>query len=231
MIDRKRLLRMSVLGAWSAFLFWLWLSGEMTRYLGPRTYWVIAFGAIALGMAALAHVPTLRTVGAARPARGDVGGALILVVPILAVVLLPEAQLGAQAASRKASAGGFAAASLLPLPDPSGEISFAEIHYASQSEDYAAEAAIVEGREVELVGFVTQAKSSGDFSLTRFYVSCCAADAIPYSVPVQTIAAGGPPAEDTWLRVEGSLVAGASGFALRVDRMTPVSPPDEPYLY
>jgi putative membrane protein len=232
MIDRKRLLRMSVLGAWSLFLFWLWLSGEMTRYLGPRTLWVIVFGAIALGLAAVAHLPALRTGHATRPARGDVAGALILVLPILAVVLLPDAQLGAQAASRKASAGGFAAASLLPVPDPSGEISFAEIHYASQSEEYAAEAGIVEGIEVELVGFVTQPKSSGDFSLTRFYVSCCAADAIPYSVPVQALSAAGAPAEDTWLRIEGSLVTGdASGFVLRADRMTPVSPPDEPYLY
>ena len=41
MTDRRRLARGLVLACWAGFFAWLHLSGEKTRYLGPRTYWVV----------------------------------------------------------------------------------------------------------------------------------------------------------------------------------------------
>lgn len=232
MIDRTRALRGVVLATWAGFFTWLWISGEMTRYLGPRTYWVIVFGAVALGAAAAGHLVSLRSGSHPRPVtRGDALGAVVLVLPIALALALPGAQLGAQAASRKASAGGFAAASLLPVPDPGEEISFREIHYGSESAEYAGAAGIAGGVEVELVGFVTHpAGAPGDFSLTRFYVSCCAADAIPYSVPI-TAPTGEKPPEDDWLRVTGTLVDSPDGWVLEATDVAPSEPPEDPYLY
>lgn len=230
MIDGRRALRGAVLAAWAVFFGWLWLTGEVTRYLGPRTYWVVVFGCLTLSLAALGHLWGLRGRPFA-PTRADIWGAALLVLPLIAVIAIPNARLGAQAASRKASAGGFAAAALVPLPDPDGEISFREIDYASESEEYAASAGIVDGMSVELTGFVTHPDGgSGSFSLTRFYVSCCAADALPYSVPV---VADGPVerSDDTWLTVTGTLRDTGSGFVLDADRIRPVDPPQDPYLY
>lgn len=48
-------LRVFVLAAWTAFFVWLIASDEMYRYVGPRTYWVIWFGAGALGSHSLAR--------------------------------------------------------------------------------------------------------------------------------------------------------------------------------
>ena len=232
MIDRRRALRAIVLLCWSGFFAWLWISGEMTRYLGPRTYWVVIFGAVSLGAAAVAHLVTLRrSEGTTGIVASDAAGALVLLIPLLAVLIVPNAQLGAQAASRKASSGGFAAASLLPIPDPGEEISFREIHYASESAEYAGAAGIASGVEVELVGFVTHpAGAPGTFSLTRFYVSCCAADAIPYSVPISAPAGEGR-SEDDWLRVTGTLVDTPDGWLLEATEISASEPPEEPYLY
>ena len=36
-----RSLRLLVLWGWTLFLLWLWLTGEVLRYLGPRTQWVV----------------------------------------------------------------------------------------------------------------------------------------------------------------------------------------------
>lgn len=230
MIDRTRALRALVLTAWSGFFAWLWLSGEMTRYLGPRTYWVVVFGAISLGAAAIAHILTMRSGEPRRVTRTDVVGAAILVLPLVAALSVPDAQLGAQAASRKKSAGGFAAASLLPVPEPDGEISFIDIHYAAESSEYAASAGVVPSAEVELTGFVTAPSGPGELSLTRFYVSCCAADAIPYSVDVVGLDGSGYP-EDTWLRIAGVLVEREGELVVETSEAEVVETPRDPYLY
>lgn len=230
MIDARRALRGAVLALWAMFFGWLWLSGEVTRYLGPRTYWVVVFGCVTLALAALGHLWGIRG-RPFSPTRGDLAGAALLLVPLLAVLAIPNAQLGAQAASRKGSAGGFAAAALVPIPDADGEISFREIDYASESEEYAASAGIVGGIEVDLTGFVTHPEGGqATFSLTRFYVSCCAADAIPYSVPISVTGMADRP-DDTWVRVRGTLVDSGTGFLLDADRIDPVEPPQDPYLY
>lgn len=230
MIDRRRLLRAAVLIAWSGFFTWLWSSGEMTRYLGPRTYWVVVFGAVSLGAAGLAHLLTLRG-SRPRPLRRSDGlGATVLILPLVAALAVPDAQLGAQAASRKRSAGGFAAASLLPVPEADGEISFIDIHYAGESADYAASAGVVAGVEVDLTGFVTPALHGGRFSLTRFYVSCCAADAIPYSADITTDDVPDHP-EDTWLRVRGHLVEANGHLMVEASEVEVVETPRDPYLY
>ena len=172
MIDRVLALRAFVLAAWAGFFAWLWFSGERSRYLGPRTYWVVAFGAIALGLAALAHIGVIRGRDR-RPDGLQLLGASVMVLPMLLVIIIPSPNLGALAASRKIS-GGVAA--FLPAPEPNGEVSFRELHYAADSPEYAARAGVVEGMPIELTGFVTH---DGGMNLTRFYVSCCAADAIP----------------------------------------------------
>jgi len=228
-IDGRRALRGSVLASWAAFFGWLWLTGEVTRYLGPRTYWVVVFGCITLSLAALGHLWGLRGRPFA-PTRADLWGTALLLLPLIAVIVIPDAQLGAQAASRKASAGGFAAAALIPLPEPGGEISFREIDYSSESEEYAASAGVVDGLSVELTGFVTHPEpGEATFSLTRFYVSCCAADAIPFSVPVAATRGDRP--DDTWATVAGRLRRIASGFVLDATRIEPIAPPRDPYLY
>jgi putative membrane protein len=231
-IDSRRLLRAVVLTVWAGFFIWLRLSGELTRYLGPRTYWVVTFGGAVLAAGALVHFATVRTARPSTPVRlGEGLGMLLLILPVLAVVMVPGADLGALAASRRNAATGIASVSaIIPEPDAEREVQFLDVHYANQSESYAAAMNIAEGLEIELTGFVTHPpdQENGTFALTRFYVSCCAADAIPYSVMV-----GGESdyPDDTWLKITGSLTQVGGRLVLSPEAVERVNKPKDPYLY
>jgi uncharacterized repeat protein (TIGR03943 family) len=232
-IDPGRALRTAVLGAWTIFFVYLSASGEIRRYLGPRTYWVVPFGAIVLGAAAVAHAFTVRRSDPSPPPSvRELLGHVALVVPLLAVLVVPTPELGSLAANKKSTGGGLAAASSVVPPDPSAdrEISFLEIHWANGSKEFADAMGIADGFDVSLVGFVSRSAETpeGAFDLTRFYVSCCAADAIPYSVSV----VDGPDlALDTWTRVSGHLELRGSVFVLVAEDVVEVEEPADPYLY
>ncbi|MDQ4065229.1 MAG: TIGR03943 family protein [Actinomycetota bacterium] len=230
-MNPRRLLRGSVMAVWAGFFLWLALSGEVVRYLGPRTYWVVWFGATVLGLAALFHALTIRsgTRGSIRPT--DVGGAFLLVLPLVVVLAVPQPDLGALAASRKTTGlATLSSSAPRPAPQRGGPLDFAEIHYASESTEYATAIGATDGAKVELVGFVTHPKRApeGTFALTRFYISCCAADAIPYSVYV--VSTEDHP-DDTWLKVTGRLAHLDGDLVVEPDTIAAVDKPRAPYLY
>jgi uncharacterized repeat protein (TIGR03943 family) len=219
----------AVLLGWGLFLGWLAVSNTMARFLGPRTYWVAWFGtATLLASGVVTGVFAVRG-GGPRAGRADWSGVILLLLPIVLVASLSTPQLGAQAASRKAVGVG-ALSGFVPPPSSGGDIGLEEIHYAGLSREYADQVGIVDGAEVELVGFVTHPKKNDDgtFSLTRFYISCCAADAVPYSVAV---AADEDLPDDTWLKVEGTLARGPNGFVVDPSSVDEIEEPSTPYLY
>jgi putative membrane protein len=235
-VDMQKLLRAGLLVAWTSFFVWLWVTGERARYLGPRTYWVIPFGVAFLGGAALVHLLTLRTRRSKPISTGDLARTGLLLVPLLAVIVVPSPDLGALAASRKATAVGLAASGAPSIEgvehveDPS----FIDIHHANQSRRYGEALGVTVGTEVDLVGFVTHdselAVEGTQFTLTRFYVSCCAADAIPYSVAVDGGSTDYP--DERWLSVRGALEERAGRLVVVAEGgVRPVTEPEDPYLY
>lgn len=217
----ERILRGVVLIAWGAFFVWLLVSGEVLRYIGPRTQWVVVFGAITLTIASLGFWSSRHEEGS------SVLGVAVMLLPIVAVLVVPKPSLGSLAASRKISGGPVV--NLQPQPlEPGDEVSFPEIEYASESEEYATTNGITEGFEVELTGFVTHPDSGGgDFALTRFAIFCCAADVVPHSVQVD---ADRDYPNDTWLRVEGFLEERDGTFVVVADSIEEVPEPGDPYI-
>jgi uncharacterized repeat protein (TIGR03943 family) len=234
-VSNSTLPRAIVLTLWSAFFAYLWISDEMVRFLGPRTYWVVPFGCLTLGAAALAHFIALRGEHAAGAksdgmSRSDLVGVTVLLVPIVAVIAVPQAELGAQAVSRKATGAGATTALIAPPKRDAGRPpSFIDVHYANESTEYAEALAIGDGTALNLTGFVSSTNGPSEFTLTRFYVSCCAADAIPYSVTVAGEGADYP--DNTWLRVNGVLRSEGEGLRLVAGAIEEVEQPDNPYLY
>jgi putative membrane protein len=232
-IDPRRAARAFVLLAWTGFFSWLYLSGEMSRYLGPRTYWVVPFGAIVLGLAAIAHLLTLRARKRRQLAWGEIVGMLVLLLPMLAVLAVPRPDLGALAASRKSQTGALAGGVTQPEPAAVVDIRFLEISYSEESEEYANAIGAVDGKEVDLTGFVSdESGPEGTFALSRFYVSCCAADAIPYTASIDP-GAGGSQAydRDTWLHVSGALERRGEDIVVVAASIERVESPQDPYLY
>lgn len=226
----KASVRSLVLGIWTGFFLWLIVTGEMDRYVGSRTRWVVFFGAVAIGMAALLQARAAAAGrGKHRVDRSEGIGVAALLMPLVLVLAIPEPRLGASAAARKTLSGASGAA-FVPAPDATGRISFPEITYATRSSEYAAALGIVEGFEVELVGFVTHPEGTdGGFALTRFQSFCCAADAVPFSVPVDPGSYGDHP-DDTWLRVSGSLVRNGETLLIQAAEVELVEEPSDPYI-
>lgn len=223
-----RIARGGVLGSWAVFFLVLWASGTSDRYLGPRTQWIVPFGAIVLALATIAYAyGYLRSRRAGpRLTLRETASLFALLVPLAAVSLVPHAALGSYAASRK---GGISFAFVRPhAPAKPSDASFLDIRIAEGDSGFAAQAGIRPGVRVRLLGFVVGSKDvpAGTFELARFYIACCIADAEAVGVPV----AGRGYRSNTWLAVTGSLVRRGKRFVVVPDKVNRVRAPKQPYL-
>jgi uncharacterized repeat protein (TIGR03943 family) len=228
-------IKAGILVAWTSFFAWLLVSGAVYRYIGPRTRWVVWFGAFLLAMTAIGQLSALKH--RASDARGmsvpQVIGLALLLVPLVILVVVPRPNLGSLAASKKDTGALGTARSLVPPAPQDGQpVSFAEISYASTSDEYAVSMGIADGYPVELTGFVSDefGTSQDTFSLTRFQMFCCAADVVPYSVTVDPVATTARYEQDTWLNVKGVLVALDGEWAIRATALKEVDEPEDPYI-
>lgn len=225
-------LKSVVLLIWAAFFVWLLLSGEVYRYIGPRTYWVVIFGAICLPAVALGNLAFVMRSETGKPSPRQVIAFVASLAPIVLVLLIPRPSLGSLAVSRKMT-GGVVAAALQPSEaDPDGDVSFQEVTFGTESAEYAAALGLTDGYPIELTGFVSDADIgvTNAFPLTRFSIFCCAADATPYTVPVRAPAGSVDYPRDTWLEVEGALFLEGSTWVLEAERIEEVSEPSNPYI-
>ena len=157
---------------------------------------------------------------------GEPRAALLLALPLIIVLTVAPAPLGAFSAARSTGSPAPTARAFAPLPagDPV-EVGVPDFVARAGSE----QGKTLVGRKVRLVGFVTP-NPAGAWWLTRFVVSCCAADAISYRV----LTRDGPKLEaDTWVALTGQWVAAAGtpdGIpTLQVERHTLTQPPSNPY--
>jgi uncharacterized repeat protein (TIGR03943 family) len=210
-VDWTRLVRGTGLVAWAVFFNYLWLSGRSADYVGPRTTWVVAFGAIALTAASLLYVSgALTRAGTERPTAKELGRLVVIVSPIVLAATAPSVTLGAQAVDQKRTADG--ATSLARLEAYDGSIRLYELAAAAFDPTWAAERGIQNGLKVEFDGFVSRVRSDGDTTeLSRFLASCCAADAVPYSINVRFPEGTVGYEENDWLLVRGQVMETTSG--------------------
>ncbi len=93
------------------------------------------------------------------------------------------------------------------------------------------------GQPVQVDGFVTRPEGLpvGYWMLTRFVLTCCAADAYPVGLPVQVPTGMPDYANDTWLRVVGEAKVltqdGERQFAIMAETITEIDQPAKPYEY
>jgi uncharacterized repeat protein (TIGR03943 family) len=219
--------------AWGALFGWLWLSGESVRYLGPRTQWVVPLGAVGLTLAALGYLRATRDAPSSRARPLELAGMAALITPILAAATLAHAQLGSLAATNKLSSRGIDPSALARLASKDArDIAFLQLNAAGRDPSLSSELGLAPGTPVRLVGFVSADPHRGrPFELSRFYITCCVADAVPVGVHVVK---GFVPhlklKRDDWLDVTGVLTRGHREWVVRATRIEHVDPPSNPYL-
>ena len=218
-----------VLGTWAVVSWYLSLTGKTGMYLSPRTEWVVPIGASILTVAAIGRLLTARTTDPERLTRRDAIGFAVVLLPALAVVVAPPGALGAYAASRESLSTGYVASS----PElSSGPITLTAVAAAKWSKDASKALAKRAGEDVTFDGFVDlrSGMPADEFFLTRFIVSCCAADAL--AVQVRVI--GVPPGkfkEDQWVRASGGIYPlGQQDVVLDASEVISIPEPDDPYL-
>jgi putative membrane protein len=232
----KRGARTLVLVVWSGFLAWMWVSGETVRYLGPRTAWLVPFGALALGLAAAIWIrsPRVEHEPPRRLTLAEAAGFGALLLPVAAALLLSGTQLGAMAASKKLTARGIDPSALAELASRNAaQVGFVQIQVAEHNPKFAGESGIHPGSTVRLLGFVSKGPSSkgAPFELSRFYITCCVADSVPMGVTIEPADRHAPAYErDDWLSISGQLVRRGPHLVLRGTRIASAEAPKDPYL-
>jgi putative membrane protein len=230
--DTRSLRAIALLG-WGSLFTWLWLSGESVRYLGPRTQWVVPLGAVGLLLAAAGYLRATLGRPWPRPSTLEALGLASLAIPILAAATLAHAQLGSLAASNKFSSRGVDPSALARLASrDASSISFLQLNAAGRDEGLSNELGLSAGKPVRLTGFVSSTPAGrGPFELSRFYITCCVADAVPVGVRVAPGTVRHLRLErDDWLDVTGVLTQGRREWIVRALRIEHVDAPSDPYL-
>jgi uncharacterized repeat protein (TIGR03943 family) len=240
-----RPVRALVLITWAGFFVTLWAGGDAERYLGPRTTWVVPFGAVTLSAAALGYgVLALRSSSGRQLTGLEAAGSFALIVPILAVLVVPRAELGAQAARKKDTNRGVAVAELskarkdatrAAASAAAGEktqvakIDFLSLASVTTDPAYARDIGIKVGTRVRFTGFTVRTGEPGRFQLARFLISCCAADAVPVFIEVDARGAEIPP-DNAWLDVTGKVAKHRGEYVVAAESLAPTERPSNPYL-
>lgn len=211
--------RAGAVALWAIAFGALWLSGAADRLVGPRTAWIVPVGAVALAVVAVALAPAVLRPPFRPAPRGEVLGAVLFVLPVLAITAVPDAQLGALAAQQRADAG---AALVVPDEPREGPLDLLDVALARQDDEYAFSRGVRAGEPVTLTGFVSDRDDEG-FEVTRFRILCCAADAVPFAARV--VGAPAPP-RDQWVEVRGRVTP---GLAVRAAAVREIERPSDPY--
>ena len=93
------------------------------------------------------------------------------------------------------------------------------------------------GQKAKVQGFVVYPKELPQdyLLLSRFVITCCAADAYPVSLPVKLSQSRDTYKPDTWLEIEGQMMtadlAGKRQLAIAAKTLKPIPEPKNPYDY
>jgi uncharacterized repeat protein (TIGR03943 family) len=227
--------QLAVLGAWAAFFAWLQATDQVLRYLGPRTAWVVPFGALTLTAATLGYARWSRGGAAARQTLSVVDALRLgaVLAPVVFGVCLSDATLGSLAAANKLGDRGVDFSRLAgSLAGGSKEVHFLTIRAAEEDPEAGRLSGLVPGRPVKLTGFVLREPSApgATFRLARFYITCCVADTVAIDVPVEPVPGSPPARKDAWFEVSGVLERREGKFVIAGARVRKVPVPGRPYL-
>jgi uncharacterized repeat protein (TIGR03943 family) len=225
-LGTDRVLRAAGLVIWAGLFDVLLLTGRASRFVGPRTHWVLVFGAIALTLTAAASVASVGRRGHARPLRPtDLRVLAVIATPALLIAIVPSPVLGSFAAGNKGT--------VLPPPQPhqaGTPITLYDVALGFQYPDYARSLGLTDGRRVRITGFVSDTdRTGGPFELTRFRTTCCAADAIAYSIDVVPPPDLEAPTDDQWLAIDGTVGTLNGQPVVTARSVRPIKAPANPY--
>lgn len=236
------------IAAWGVLLLKYWLSEQLYLLIHPNYVWLtIAAGIGLLLISGLKAIMLLRRRTRPLPVASTQhltlfppgwSSGLLLAVAIVGFLITPRAF-----ASQTALDRGVGDAITLTRAKPQA------FRASARSEDKSLidwirtlqvypEPDAYTGQKVKVQGFVVYPPNLPPqyLLLTRFVITCCAADAYPVALPVK-LPTGDHQAysPDNWLEIEGQMVtenlAGKRQLTIQASALKPISAPKNPYNY
>lgn len=239
---QSKLLDVLVLLAWSLVLFRYWITGKLFLLLHPDYMWLANGAAVVLLVMAAFKLFQKQTI--ARDTAGhttllppQVSSFILLAVAVVALIYTPQAF-----ASDTAIQRGISDSLTLTRSQPQRFVR------QTASEDRTVidwvrtlnvypEPDAYTGQSVKVSGFVIHPDNwpEGYLMLSRFVLTCCAADAYPVGLPVQLAVSRQAYAPDTWLEVEGKMITATIGgqrqLTIEPTKLETIPEPRNPYEY
>ncbi|MEL6605159.1 MAG: TIGR03943 family protein [Cyanobacteria bacterium J06614_10] len=246
------------LGTWSAMLFRYWFGGKLLLLLHPDYAWLSNTAAVLIALLAahklfkiVRQVQSRRATRAADTNEGghitllppNISSALMLGIAVFGLIYTPQAFASETAVQRgiadtlsltRAQPQRFARAA---APEERTIIDWIRlINVYPEPDAYEAEA-------VDVSGFVIypEAWPAGYLMVSRFVLTCCAADAYPVGLPVKLPTGENGEADselypvNSWLQVTGEMMTetldGRRQVAIAPTNIQPIEEPKNPYEY
>lgn len=233
------------IAAWGILLLKYWLNGKLGLLIHPHYFWLAIVTAFALlVVSGLKGRELLRQRRATAPSFQHLtlfppgwSGALLLVTAIIGLLFTPRVF-----ASQIALQRGVTESVILTRSQPQAfrssrppeERSLVDwvrtINVYPEPDSYT-------GQKVNVQGFVIHLASLPDqyLMLSRFVITCCAADAYPVGVPVLLPQSRKAYPPDTWLEVQGQMItenlAGKRQLTIQASSIQQIPEPKNPYDY
>jgi uncharacterized repeat protein (TIGR03943 family) len=220
-----------VLAAWASLFWFLILSGRVNLYLSARTAWIAPVGAGMLTVAALGRLAAARGKAREPLRRREAVVMALLVLPVVVVMASPPETLGAFSAPRKARFSATRLDTFYGAFDETSDITLLMVAAGQTSEEGSELLATRAGSPVDFVGFVVRNPDTpaDELLLTRYVITCCAADATVVQVRVVNVTPGRFD-ENDWVRVRGQIFPLGREVIVAADSIEEVPRPDRPYL-
>lgn len=227
----RRLATAAVLGGWAALFWYLLGSDRVSLYLSSRTSWVVPMAAILLSVTAGSVLAAARTRRSEPLGSRDGAAMATLLVPVVVFLALPPTTLGSYSAPRKSQYAGQPFSTVYGRFDATSEITLLTVAAAKHTEDGARYLAQRAGEPVRFVGFVARddAAPADELLLTRYVVTCCAADATVVQVRVVNAPLGVAEPDD-WIELRGRIFPIGDEVIVEARSIRPVARPSRPYL-
>ena len=229
--------------AWGILLLKYWLNGKLALLIHPDYFWLVIVTSIALltisglkGYSLLRRRRTTAPLAHITLLPPGLSGGLLLATAILGLVVTPRVF-----ASQTAIQRGVTDSITLTRSQPQA------FHSSRRPEERSLidwvrtltvypEPDAYTGQKVKVQGFVIHPPElpKDYLLLSRFVITCCAADAYPVGLPVKLPQQQAYPA-DIWLEVEGQMdtedLAGKRQLTINARSITQIPEPQNPYAY
>lgn len=186
--------------------------------------------AVVLSVAALGRLVVARS-GRSEPLNLREGVVMsLLVAPVVILLAVPPATLGTFSAPKKATYSGSSAGFYCTF-DETSEVTLLMVAAAQTSDEGSQLLAKRAGSEVDFVGFVARNSDTpaDELLLTRYVITCCAADATVVQVRVVNVTPGLFDQED-WVEVKGTIYPIGRQVIVVASSIEEAPRPERPYL-